>query len=260
MKLKDLFEMGMGAATTSAGVGGAAATTSANVQGVPKPVGAVITREYAGYDADRRKKKKKKDANTFSAPTWKHYKSPMRRPMHEEEAHGEAVNPSDRKNADDGNATKLGRLAFKGDRPRYKPKKTFITRKPAKPKDIKEQDEWEPLQQRTPAMDLEWLRRGFEGDRPGYVPKKQKITKKDKSHKGIKKSVPVEEQFMGPQLFYDSSPYNDLEFLVKFWRGSKKGELMRPESAPKRKKREDKPLGTYGTSMPTSSTPPKSAT
>ena len=184
----------------------------------------------------------------------------MRRPIQEDEAQGQAVNSSDRKNADDGNATKLGRLAFRGDRPKYKPKKTFINRKPAKPKDIKEQDEWEPLQQRTPAMDLEWLRRGFEGDRPGYKPKKQKITKKDKSRKGIKKPVPVEEQFMGPQLFYNDSLYHDLEFLVKFWRGSKKGELMRPESAPKRKRREDKPLGTYGTSMPTSSTPPKSAT
>jgi hypothetical protein len=255
MKLSDLLdnllEMGMG----GMGGGGGAATTSAGVAGVPMPVG-VVTREYPGYDADRRKKKKGKKKWTHPAnwyKAWTHYNSPMHKgtPMSEDDAKGEAINSSDKKYSDDGNSTKLGRLAFKGDRPRYRPKKTFITRKPSKPKAIKEQDEWEPLQQRTPAMDLEWLRKGFEGDRPGYKPKKQKLTKKKGDSK--KKPIPVEEQFMGPQLFYDSSPYHDLEFLVKFWRGSKKGDLARPEGTPKKpKKLKEKPIGTYGTSMPTS--------
>jgi hypothetical protein len=247
MKLKELFEMGMGAAMGGAG------TTSAGVVGVPKVVAPTVEREYPGYDADRRKKRKKgkkwtPPENWYKA--WTHYNNPMHKntPMHEDDAHGEAINSSDKKYSDDGNATKLGRLAFRGDRPRYKPKKTFITRKA---KTIKEQDEWEPLQQRTPAMDLEWLRKGFEGDRPGYKMKKQRMTKKKGDTK--KRPVPVEEQFMGPQLFYDSSPYHDLEFLVKFWRGSKKGELFKPEGAPKKTKKlkKDRPIGTYGTSMPT---------
>lgn len=244
--LDNLLEMGMG---------GGAATTSAGVVGIPKPVGATVSREYSGYDENRRKKKKKKDKWTHPTnwyKSWTHHNSPMHKgtPMHEDDAKGEAVNSSDKKYSDDGNATKLGRLAFKGDRPRYRPKKTFITRKPPKPKAIKE-DEWLPLQQRTPAMDLEWLRKGFEGDRPGYKMKKQKLTKKKGDLR--KKPVPVEEQFMGPQLFYDASPYHDLEFLVKFWRGSKKGDIARPEGTPKKlKKLKERPIGTYGTSMPTS--------
>jgi hypothetical protein len=74
----------------------------------------------------------------------------------------------------------------------------------------------------------------FRGDRPKYKQKKKFLNKKK-----------VEEQAI--TAFGNGSPYHDLEYLTKFWRGTKDGESTAGESKGKRKEKtkKKKPQGTY---------------
>ena len=88
------------------------------------------------------------------------------------------------------------------------------------------------------------LSRAFEGDRPKHKPKTKFFFLKNRKRK---------DENMGPQLFSQEAPYKDLEFMTKFWRGSKNNDdAFEPTDQDKIKKKQKvkkgqkpKPQGTY---------------
>lgn len=201
MKLDDILEQ----------IAMSAATQSPDVKGLPKVYAPVVRRELNGYEEDSKKKKKRKFVH-------------HRNPMHEEEV---VAVSAQRCFSDDSKNTLLSKRVFAGERPKYKRKKNFF----AKPTNIvKEQEEGLPMQQRPAIWDHDYLKKTFKGSRPKYKPKGPKIEGKKK----------VDEQFMGPQIFYNDSPYKDLEYLTKFFKGVRDSEKKSP------KKNKKKAQGTYG--------------
>jgi hypothetical protein len=230
MKLKEVLDI----MTEQAPATATPATQSTNVKGVPKVMLPIVRRKVpAGYTADVRKWKKKKGKQV-----------PIKEaedPANAGDMYPQAMTQNKFVPSPQDNMSRT----FDGDRPKYKPKKKFFLKK-KKAKKVDEQTMEMPMQQRPAIWDFDYLARAFKGKRPTFKGKKQEITPEPKK----KAKKPVDEQFMGPQIFNQDSPYKDLEFLTKFWKGSKNNkEITGPEEQEPEKKskkaKKKKPQGTY---------------
>lgn len=126
------------------------------------------------------------------------------------------------------------------------------TKKNKKKKKIQEEESQEEApdaydylssKSKNPSSSYGGLNKTFQGNRPKYKPKLNFLFKKIRGKKGKK----IHEQAAIPGLT-QTAPYQDLELLRKFWRGSKSGEekvsgKTKKDKTAKSKKK--KPQGSY---------------